>query len=304
MSRQTSNSSFLHGIIDDLNLSQIVESPHSLRIYSRHEIDDLSKSIQQNGLLNAIVVRIKNETTYEIVAGNRRYNACKKLRWRKIPCHIVELDDKTSFELSLVENIQRKTLDPIEEAQAFKRYVSDFGWGGASELAEKICKSVSYITRRIRLLDLPSDVIDYIISSAIDLSTAQELLSIKNKEKQSELAKIVSKNKMSVKETRQFLGNFHINPLYADDANWTISSNCISRKESIDKKSIKSFDKSILILRIAMTRIGDIINNIDDNDDCDWMTRETLMVHKTMLHNQLNLLIKEKLKKQRTKKSI
>src|SRR5215211_9160119 len=209
MSRQTATSSLLEGIIDDLNLSQIVESPCSLRVYSTPQIKDLSKSIQQIGLLTAIVVRIKTETTYEIVAGNRRYNACKFLGWRKIPCQIVELDDKSAFELSLIENIQRKTLYPMEEAQAFKRYVSDFGWGGASELAEKIGKSVSYITRRIRLLDLPPDVIDYITNSVINTSTAEELFSIKDREKQSNLAKIISNKKMSVKETRQLLDNLY-----------------------------------------------------------------------------------------------
>ena len=69
--------------------------------------------------------------------------ACEILRWRKIPCHIVELDDKRAFEYSLVENIQRQTLSVIEEAEAFKVYVADFGWGGVSELARKIGKSPS-----------------------------------------------------------------------------------------------------------------------------------------------------------------
>ena len=82
------------------------------------------------------------------------------MRWRKIPWHIVELDDKKAFEYSLVENIQRQTLSVIEEAEAFKVYVADFGWGSVSELARKIGKSPSYITKRINLLDLPTDVID------------------------------------------------------------------------------------------------------------------------------------------------
>jgi ParB family transcriptional regulator, chromosome partitioning protein len=64
---------------------------------------------------------------------------------KKIPCHILELDDKNAFEISLVENIHRKTLSPIEEAEAFKAYISDFGWGGMSDLATKIGKSKSYI---------------------------------------------------------------------------------------------------------------------------------------------------------------
>ena len=72
--------------------------------------------------MQAIVVRSKDEY-FEVVAGNRRLNACKLLGWRKIPCHIVELDDRGAFEVSLIENIQRQTLNPIDEANAFKKYV-------------------------------------------------------------------------------------------------------------------------------------------------------------------------------------
>ena len=73
----------------------------------------------------------------------------------------------------MIENLQRKTLNPIDEASAFKAYVSDFGWGGISELAEKICRSVSYVTKRIKLLDLPADILDSIINSKIDTSTSR-----------------------------------------------------------------------------------------------------------------------------------
>ena len=107
--------------------------------------------------------------------------------WRKITCHVVELDDKEAFEVSLTENVQRKTLNPLEEARAFKTYVSDFGWGGASDLAIRLGKSASYVTKRIRLLELPTDVLDSITDSVIGTSVAEELCSVKDKSKQSEL---------------------------------------------------------------------------------------------------------------------
>jgi ParB family chromosome partitioning protein len=99
-------------------------------------IDELASSIRQNGLLQPIIVRMQ-DNSFEIVAGNRRYNACKRLGWRKILCHVVELEDREAFEFALTENIQRRTLDPLEEAKAFKVYVQDFGWGGVSALAAK-----------------------------------------------------------------------------------------------------------------------------------------------------------------------
>ena len=78
---------------------------------------------------------MKRGDSFEVVVGMRRYNACKCLGWKKSLCHIVELDDKEAFEFALTENIQRKTIDPLEEAHAFKAYVQDFGWGGISELS-------------------------------------------------------------------------------------------------------------------------------------------------------------------------
>ena len=77
---------------------------------------------------------------YEIVAGTRRYNACKMLGWRKILSHVVELDDKDAFEVSLIENIHSKNLNSIEEARAFQDYVTNYGWGGISELATRLEK--------------------------------------------------------------------------------------------------------------------------------------------------------------------
>ena len=237
MLRQISNSTSPDGIIDDLNLSQIIESPYPIRTGSREKIDDLAKSIQQNGFLNAILVRIKNERMYEIVAGNRRYNTCKSMGLRKIPCQIVGLDDKDAFELSLIENIQRKNLCPIGEAQTFKKYVSDLAWGGTSELAEKMVKSLSYITRRIKLLDLASDVINYIINSAIYTSAAEELFSIKDNKIQSELAKIISSKKITIKENRELLCNPDASRADNNVDNWMTSSSSISPKDLGERKN-------------------------------------------------------------------
>jgi len=94
--------------------------------------------------------------------------------YAKIACHIIELDDKQAFEVSLIENLQRKTLGPLDEASAFKAYVSDFGWGGVSELSLKIGKSISYIIKRIKLLNLPIDIQNSIINHTLDTSTAEE----------------------------------------------------------------------------------------------------------------------------------
>ena len=189
------------GLIGDLDVSSIRQSPNlRSEIIQAYE---LSNSINQKGLLQPIIVRPK-EGFFQIVAGNRRFEACKLLRWKKIPCHIMELDDKAAFEVSLIENIQRQTLNPLDEAKAFKTYVDEFGWGGMAQLAEKLGKNPSYITKRIRLLDLPSDVRDSISKSVIPPSTAEELFNL-DRIQQSEIAKLIGDKHLSIAKTRSLL---------------------------------------------------------------------------------------------------
>src|SRR5438105_7298970 len=102
------------GVIEDLNMHSIKPSLRPVR-HNFAGIDALANSIMQKGLLQPILVRT-TEDLFEIVAGNRRYQACKNLGWRKILCHVVELNEKEAFEISMIENVQRKTLSALEEA--------------------------------------------------------------------------------------------------------------------------------------------------------------------------------------------
>ena len=273
----------LLGVIDDIPFNKI--RPHL--VHPRVEdIDDLAKSIEQKGLLQPIVVRSYGEF-FEIVAGNRRYHACRSIGWRKIACHIVELSDKEAFEISLIENLQRKNLSPIEEGHAFKAYVSDFGWGGISELAEKIGRSTSYVTKRIKLLDLPADILDSIINCRIDTSIAEELSYIKDKSKQSELGQLISKRRLSMRKVRELLKEIETESIFHDPLDPHES-----QMEKIDRLTHRAFDKSIVVLRIAMNSLGTIIEDIENN----WLIYETLLQHRNMLHTQIDLLIKQKRK--------
>ena len=176
------------------------------RIYAslsqqQESIDELSRSIKKHGLLQPIIVRPINRG-FEIVAGHRRFQACKILRWKTIPAMVKDVSDKDAFEIQLVENIQRKTLDPTEEAQAFKLYVRDYGWGGITYLAETIMKSEQYVSSRIQLLKLPQNVIDKVKSGELKVSHAFELLSLEGKSLENMSDDIISKN-MSVKDIRR-----------------------------------------------------------------------------------------------------
>ena len=122
MSETLSCATSLSGIIDDIEVTRIRHPNEQLRSGS-YLVTDLAASIAQKGLLHPIIVRI-NGDLFEIVAGNRRFEACKILGWRKITCHVEDLSDKEAFEISLMENIQRCTLNPLDEAKAFELYVS------------------------------------------------------------------------------------------------------------------------------------------------------------------------------------
>jgi ParB family transcriptional regulator, chromosome partitioning protein len=111
------------GPIEDIDTSSIRPSTICLRSATTG-IEELSQSIKTVGLLQPLVVRNRNDS-FEIVAGNRRYHACRKLGWRKISCHIVELDDKIAYEVSMIENLQRYTLSPLEEGIAFRKYIQE-----------------------------------------------------------------------------------------------------------------------------------------------------------------------------------
>ena len=266
----------------NIQLSKIKQGKNIRRC--TRDIEQLSASIQQRGLLQPVIVRTV-DAYFEIVAGNRRYLACKTLGWKKITCHIVELNDRQAYELSLIENLQRNSLNPLDEASAFKAYVSDFGWGGVSELSFKVGKSVSYITKRIKLLNLPPDVVQSITNQTLDTSVAEELFSVKDKVKQSALANLIVNRRLSWRKTREFIKAL-------DTSEMDLTS--FYKSEYVDhiKTAERSFDKAITAVRIAMNGIREIINDVE----ADWILYETLMQHKNMLHNQIDILLKEKRK--------
>src|SRR5919198_261901 len=167
-------------IVEQIEVRMIRPSPFAIRDKFQKMTrgdDTLINSIREHGLLQPILIRPVGHG-FEIVAGHRRFKACRSLRWRFIPCKLREMSDKQAYEIQLTENIQRKSMDPIEEAEAFRRYVIDFGWGGVSELAKKIGKSEEYVSHRIQLLKLSPEIKEQIIRSNLNVSQALELTTI------------------------------------------------------------------------------------------------------------------------------
>ena len=273
----------LSGFLEDLDISDITSPMNPLRS-TISNLEELAESINKIGLLQPIIVRTNRSENFEIVAGNRRFNACKKLGKRKIACHVVEIDDKKAFEVSIIENVQRHTLNPIDESLAFRKYVEDFGWGGISELSQKLSKSTSYICKRMKLLELPKDVIDLISKSEMRVTVAEELLNIPDKHAQSKLTKLIQDGRLSSRMVRKMVKGMRTIP----DKDYFCNS---ARKNDIEIIP-KSFDKAIIALRISIRKLATIIESLDDKR----MFYDILMEHKNVLHQQIDLLIKEKKK--------
>ena len=182
--------------------SKLIDPPKvALRDYE-DGINELAASIREKGLIQPILIRPIGDR-FEVVAGARRLEACRRLRWGRVPCIIRQLTDRNAYEISLTENIQRKTMNAIEEARAFKMYIDQNGWGSESELAHKIGKSQEYVSQRLSLLSLPGAVQQKIIRHQISSSVAQEIARLDDREAQTILSEEAFRRKMTVGMVRE-----------------------------------------------------------------------------------------------------
>jgi ParB family chromosome partitioning protein len=191
------------------------------------------------------------EHSFEIVAGHRRFQACRTLRWRFVAAKIRELTDKQAYEIQLTENIQRKSMDPIEEAEAFRRYVIDFGWGGVSELARKIGKSEEYVSHHMQLLKLPDEIKDKIVNNCLKVSQAIEIVQIPYDKQKNVTSEIISSG-LTVRQIRELKMTLKEEEEFEKTASSVKEQ---SRSSSIAKKSS-------LTLKITLTRIDNLINEV------------------------------------------
>ena len=209
----------------------------------------LKTSILQHGLLQPIVIRPLDHG-FELVAGHRRFAACKSLRWRFISCKIIDMSDKQAYEIQLTENIQRKSMNPIEEAQAYQKYVNVFGWGGISELSKKIGKSDEYISHRMKLLILPLTIKEKLVENNLSVSQALEIIHIDDSEKNILTDQIIE-NKLTVKQIRELKKTMKS------------ESEMIINKDNSVSKSLHLVKKSNLSLKITLSRIDDLIHDAE-----------------------------------------
>ncbi|HZH39240.1 MAG TPA: ParB/RepB/Spo0J family partition protein [Bacillales bacterium] len=220
----------------------------------QQEFESLTSSIKEHGLLQPILIR-PYQNNFEIVAGHRRFHACKSLRWRHIPCKIRELSDKQAFEIQITENIQRKSMSALEEAEAFRKYVQDLGWGGVTELSKKIGKSEEYVSHRIQLLKLPQDIKEKIMLNKLSVSQALELTSLSH-ENIIQFTSHIIENDLTIRQIREVKTVYSKEKITMDDK---MINDVINLKGA---KTIKITKKTSLALKITLARLDSIIEEV------------------------------------------
>tara|TARA_Y100000590_G_C15590604_1_gene965905 strand:- start:90 stop:932 length:843 start_codon:yes stop_codon:yes gene_type:complete len=190
-----------------LLLSDIIPSRFQPRKnFDEENLDDLKNSIKERGVIQPIIVR-KSETEnskFEIIAGERRWLAARKAGLHDIPVVVTEVDDLKSLEFAIVENVQRHDLNPLEEAQGYKRLIDEFSYD-QEKVSQFIGKSRSYITNSLRLLTLPESVLKYIEEKKISAGHAKILVGLKNAEF---IADKIIEKKLSVRQSETFVKIF------------------------------------------------------------------------------------------------
>ena len=273
------------GFIEEVELKLIRRPQHPLRD-SLGALDDLALSISKVGLLEPIVIRAI-DNAFEVVAGNRRLAACRKLGMRKILCHIMTLDDKTAYEASLIENIHHHTLDPVEEAKAFRNYTGAYGYGGESELARRIGKSEQYVSIRIRMLSLPPEVITQVSRRLVTPSHAAELVGL-DPAQQKTMSELVEKEHLSTREVRRLAKLRRQNALKnGRNVDWMEPVKDEDESASIRRERV--LGKCLASLRSTMIRFDEVIVGLNADD---WFLREMLIAERTRLHEQIDQIIR------------
>lgn len=234
--------------IQEIPLKQIIPNTYQpRRQFDDVQLNELAQSIQVNGLLQPIIVRLNDDQKYEIIAGERRFRAVELLNWEKIPAIVRDYSNQESAALALIENLQREDLNPIEEAQAYQQ-LEQMEQLPQKDLARKLGKSQSYVANKLRLLKLAQPVQQAIITGTISQRHGRALLNLSAKQQEEVLAKIM-KRKLTVKATEKLVQQLQQPPTFATrqiralkSKNAKLSINTIRKSVSLAQQNGAQFN--------------------------------------------------------------
>ena len=216
---------------NQLSISEMIPNKYQPRkIFDENSLNELTKSIEQRGILQPIIVRKSNhdKSKFEIIAGERRWLAAQRAGLHNVPVVITEADDLKSLEFAIVENVQRHDLNPLEEAQGYKRLIDEFSYD-QEKVSKFIGKSRSHITNSLRLLILPEEVIKLIETQKLTAGHAKILVGLENA---GFVANKIVEKKLSVRQAENFVKIFKNKKQKSNnkDANIKDLENLVSNK--------------------------------------------------------------------------
>ena len=245
-----------------LKIDRIIANSNQPRKYfDKEKMSELKESIKNSGLLQPITVRKISGGKYEIIAGERRYRACRELGMENIPAIEINTGDARGYELSVLENIQREDLNPIEEAESYLMLMEVYGYT-QEKLSEKLGKNRSSLSNKIRILKLPGNVKELVKKRELSYGHARTLLALSDEKQIIELAKEVIEKKYSVRETekkvkiileKNTFSNFSFSNILSDkrrkmENNDTHLEKFSKKKNETNKESYKEQDAEKVFL--------------------------------------------------------
>lgn len=190
--------------ISFININEIKPNQNQPRkSFNEEKLEELAASIIENGLIQPVILR-KADKGYEIVAGERRWRACRKAGLKEIPCIIREFTDEQNMLIAIIENMQREDLNPIEEAEGLNQMIVNFGMT-QEQVSKSVGKSRPYITNALRLLKLPSEIREMLLANQLSAGHAKAIAGISDTEKQIQLAEYAIKEGLSVREIEKII---------------------------------------------------------------------------------------------------
>lgn len=198
--------------LQNINLDKIITNPNQPRKYfSEEKMEELKESIKNNGLIQPIIVRkVENsvQNKYEIIAGERRYRACKSLDFESVQCVVIQAGDSKSYEFSVLENIQRENLNPIEEAESYVMLMEVYGYT-QENMAQKLGKTRSAISNKIRLLKLPEAIKSYVRTGELSYGHARTLLGLKDNFEVEKIVKKIIEKSYTVRDVEKIVKKYN-----------------------------------------------------------------------------------------------
>ena len=218
---------------NNISISSIVPNKNQPRkSFEKEALEDLTNSIKERGIIQPLIVRkseIENNK-YELIAGERRLQAAQTAGLHEVPVVVISADDLKSLELAIIENVQRKDLNPIEEAESYKNLIEKFGYDQV-KVSRFIGKSRSHVANTLRLLSLSEDILDLIKENKISHGHAKILVGLQNG---SYLAKKILQKRLSVRQTESLIRSFKNIKKYSNDKK---DANIISLENSVKEKT-------------------------------------------------------------------